>query len=106
MLFILWKLYQEIPIKPVKLTALFDLHLPDVNLKKLKSQVEKENHDIILFAGDALDAFDEKRLREFLQTFADLPQPKLLVLGNHDLWQEEPHTGALYESYLQFPWQN
>ncbi|WP_456443344.1 metallophosphoesterase [Caldithrix abyssi] len=105
MLFILWKLYQEIPIKPVKLTALFDLHLPDVNLKKLKSQVEKENPDIILFAGDVLDAFDEKLLREFLQTFADLHQPRLLILGNHDLWQEEPQTQKLYNYYLQFPWQ-
>ncbi|MHB2153762.1 metallophosphoesterase [Calditrichota bacterium GD2] len=93
------------PIKIFKIIVLADLHLPDVNLKNLKSQVEKGNPDIILFAGDVLDAFDEKRLREFLQTFAELPQPKLLVLGNHDLWQEEPHTVALYESYLQFPWQ-
>ncbi|EHO40334.1 metallophosphoesterase [Caldithrix abyssi DSM 13497] len=88
-----------------ELSVLSDLHLPHANLAKIRLKIEVEESELILFAGDVLDAFDEKLLQEFLQTFADLPQPKLLVLGNHDLWQDKPHTDALYEDYLQFPWQ-
>lgn len=90
-----------------KVIIFADLHLSDSNLKNHKSQVAKEDADIILFPGDVLDAFNENLFLEFLETYAVLPQPKLMVLGNHDLWQEEKaDTPDLYEYYLQFPWKN
>ena len=91
---------------PFKLAALSDLHNPHVNLRKIKHKLEREAPDIIIFAGDIVDTFDETLWKEFLETFAELPQAKLLVLGNHDLWQEEKlNTQELYDYYLKFPWQ-
>ena len=88
------------------LSSFADLHLPDINLDRLKSQIEKEDTQFILFTGDVVDTFDEALWLEFLETFAELSQPKLMVLGNHDLWQEEkPNTQELYDYYLKFPWQ-
>ena len=90
----------------IKIIVLSDLHLPNVNLNYFRTQVAKEDVQIILFTGDVLDSFDENLFREFLEAFTDLPQPKLIVLGNHVLWQKgKANTQALYEYYLQFPWQ-
>ena len=81
------------------------MHLPAVRLDRLTSQIKKQDAQLILFAGDIVDTFDETLWREFLENFAQLPQQKLLVLGNHDLWQEEqPNTKELYDYYLKFPW--
>ena len=81
------------------------MHISPENVQTFARKIGQEAPDILIYAGDVLDTFNETLLQEFLETFAGLPQAKLLVLGNHDLWQEEPNTQELYDYYLRFPWQ-
>ncbi len=82
-----------------------DLHIPHVNLTGIKKKIEKEAPDVIIFAGDMVDFYKPEYFEMFLRAFRSIDVPKLMVLGNYDLWQEEQsQTRVLYQSLLSFDW--
>lgn len=89
----------------VKIAAISDLHL-DINkdypvLDVLKEEVEKENADYLIIAGDIYEDFrnviGEMRMLENGASFRVLYVP-----GNHDLWSPEPHKYKVDYIYSSF----
>jgi hypothetical protein len=88
----------------MRILALSDTHHPENDLLSLDRGVLEHRPDWIVIAGDMLDAFDEVHLAEYLSMLARYDQPKLCVLGNHDLWHEQLDTPPLFSRLRQHDW--
>lgn len=76
----------------MKLVAVADLHYTPARRARLSALASAMCHagaDALLFAGDFVGGAAD-RLEEALALFAEYTGPKLMVAGNHDLWQQHP----------------
>jgi 3',5'-cyclic AMP phosphodiesterase CpdA len=88
----------------MRIAVTADLHwghgrLGDEATQRLREQLDREPVDLLLLGGDigTGEHFDE-----CLRLFADLPCPRALVPGNHDLWvMEDDARGDSLHVYQQ-----
>ncbi len=66
----------------MKILAIGDLHGDKSQAKKLAQQAEKENVDIVVFAGDI--TFAEQDTRGLIGPFAEKGKKVVLIPGNHE----------------------
>ncbi|MEA3402030.1 MAG: metallophosphoesterase [Armatimonadota bacterium] len=75
----------------MRIVALADLHLTADTRPRMEAVAEtacRAEADVLVVAGDcAADGW--RSLGEALGLFADFPGPRLMVPGNHDLWEDE-----------------
>ncbi|MGC9316479.1 MAG: metallophosphoesterase [Armatimonadota bacterium] len=75
----------------MRIVALADLHLNPDTRPRMEAVAETActaKADVLVVAGDcAADGW--RSLGEALSLFADFPGPRLMVPGNHDLWEEQ-----------------
>jgi Icc-related predicted phosphoesterase len=73
----------------VKIAAFSDVHFPKAvnaeKLKMLRDSLDKINPDYVIIAGDLTEG-EKDSFEEFLKIFENIEYPKLISLGNHDLW--------------------
>lgn len=88
----------------MRVLALADLHYDDSTRLRVQAVTQAAcaaEADVLILAGDCA-AEGVSRIPEVLALFADFPGPRLLVPGNHDLWQAEKpfDTWRLYEEVI------
>src|SRR5260370_28686193 len=90
----------------MRIAVTADLHfghnrLGDDGTHLLLQHLQKQPPDLLLLGGDI---GTDEHFRECLALFAQLPCPKALVPGNHDLWvaDNDPRGDslALYQQHL------
>jgi 3',5'-cyclic AMP phosphodiesterase CpdA len=91
---------------PMKIAITADLHfghnrLGDEATQLMREQLQSQPPDLLLLGGDI---GTDDHFGECLQAFRDLPCPKAVVPGNHDIWvADDDHRGdslAVYQKHL------
>jgi predicted phosphodiesterase len=88
----------------MRIIALADLHFDTGSRPRIRAiaqAVEAAGADALVLAGDCA-ASGPELIPEALDLFAGFDGPRLMVPGNHDLWQAEPPfaTARLYEQTI------
>lgn len=63
-------------------------------LKEILEFIKKNKIDYVLFGGDLFDRPDTSLsvVQKFIELFKEYPQPIFMVLGNHDIYGQNPET--------------
>ncbi|HDN81127.1 MAG TPA: hypothetical protein ENG41_00165, partial [Methanomicrobia archaeon] len=73
----------------IKIAAFSDAHFPKLvgikGLKVLRNSVNNIDPDYVVIAGDLTEG-EKESFEIFLKEFEEIDCPKLICLGNHDLW--------------------
>lgn len=72
-----------------KIVAFSDAHFPKIvredELKTLRSEIEDISPDYVAIAGDLTEG-ERETFKKFLEIFEKITCPRIVCLGNHDLW--------------------
>ena len=88
----------------MRIVALADLHLGDASRARVAAIAHAAcgaTADVLVLAGDCA-ANGPERIPEALSLLSSFAGPRLLVPGNHDLWQREPpfDTWHIYDEVI------
>ncbi|MCK4247806.1 MAG: metallophosphoesterase [Methanomicrobia archaeon] len=90
----------------IKIAAFSDTHFPKLvgikELKALKISLYTINPDYVVIAGDLIEGGEKESFEIFLKEFMEIKCPKLVCLGNHDLWVQSFEEMTSLEKMEEF----
>ena len=89
----------------IKIAAFSDAHFPKLvgikGLKVLRNSVNNIDPDYVVIAGDLTEG-EKESFEIFLKEFEEIDCPKLICLGNHDLWVQSFEEATSLEKMEEF----